>query len=861
MSDTAIAITAGTGTNIDTRTEATNGNHRQVVVLGDPSTNAGVAPVDATKGLAVDLSATGANTNKLLVTPDLPSGASTAAKQPALGTAGSASADVITVQGVTSMTALKTDSSATTQPVSGTVTANLGTIAGVSTAAKQPALGTAGTASSDVLTIQGISSMTKLLVTADLPALAATSTKQSDGSQKTQIVDGSGNVISATANALDVNIKSESADLFPATQNITVIDSASSTATGANNQSIVIGTPTAGSAASFSLSSIETIQVEVTGIWTGTLTSEFSMDGGTTWTLRGLHQGAYTTSSFTAGFIGGANMAGATNFRMRATATITGTAVVKISESFNTQSVYIANAAPSGTVVSVLNSSTATLTSGSVFTGTGEDVTNFSEMRVSVTSNVASATDGLSLQQSPDNSNWDITDTYTISAATAKTIVVPRQARYFRIVYTNGGTNQGSFRLQSILNRTATAPSSQRATDGYTNETDLVQNQVFPMEFNGTTWDRVRGDTTNGLDVDVTRLPSLVAGTAVIGHVIADSGSTTVVTGNVATTVADAANSTLGAKADAKSTATDTTAISAMSVLKQISASVQAPPSQAVTNAGTFATQSAITAASGAIASGAIASGAVASGAVASGAFASGSIAVGAVAAGATSFVKLEDVASADADAGVPAMAIRKATPANSSGTDGDYEMLQISAGRLWASATIDTALPAGSAAIGTVGASTATGSAVPANAFYAGGIAKTANPSAASDGNLTGILLDKLGKQVVVGSIRDLKVNQVTTITTSAAETTVLTAVASTFLDVYGVIVTNTSATAVTVAFKDSTSGTTQFNIAVPAGDTRGFMLPEGGAMKQGTVNNNWTATTQSVTSVVITILAVKNI
>lgn len=51
----------------------------------------------------------------------LPSGAATAAKQPALGTAGTASADVLTVQGVTSMTALKVDGSAVTQPVSGTV--------------------------------------------------------------------------------------------------------------------------------------------------------------------------------------------------------------------------------------------------------------------------------------------------------------------------------------------------------------------------------------------------------------------------------------------------------------------------------------------------------------------------------------------------------------------------------------------------------------------------------------------------------------------------------------------------------------------------------------------------------------------
>jgi hypothetical protein len=55
LADTAVAITAGSGTNIDTRTEATNGNHRQVIVIGDPSTNAGVAPVDATTGLAVNI--------------------------------------------------------------------------------------------------------------------------------------------------------------------------------------------------------------------------------------------------------------------------------------------------------------------------------------------------------------------------------------------------------------------------------------------------------------------------------------------------------------------------------------------------------------------------------------------------------------------------------------------------------------------------------------------------------------------------------------------------------------------------------------------------------------------------------------
>lgn len=57
MADSAVAITAGSGTNVDTRTEGTNSNHRQVIVIGDPATNAGVAPVDVTAGLKVDLGA------------------------------------------------------------------------------------------------------------------------------------------------------------------------------------------------------------------------------------------------------------------------------------------------------------------------------------------------------------------------------------------------------------------------------------------------------------------------------------------------------------------------------------------------------------------------------------------------------------------------------------------------------------------------------------------------------------------------------------------------------------------------------------------------------------------------------------
>ena len=63
--------------------------------------------------------------------------------------------------------------------------------------------------------------------------------------------------------------------------------------------------------------------------------------------------------------------------------------------------------------------------------------------------------------------------------------------------------------------------------------------------------------------------------------------------GGGAVTVADGADVTLGAKADAKSTATDTTPVTVMQVLKEISYMEQSPASRAVTNAGTFAVQTA----------------------------------------------------------------------------------------------------------------------------------------------------------------------------------------------------------------------------------------------------------------------------
>ncbi len=57
------------------------------------------------------------------------------------------------------------------------------------------------------------------------------------------------------------------------------------------------------------------------------------------------------------------------------------------------------------------------------------------------------------------------------------------------------------------------------SSDGATISDRALQTYGATLVYNGSTYDRMRGDTTNGLDVDVTRLPALVAGTAVIGKV------------------------------------------------------------------------------------------------------------------------------------------------------------------------------------------------------------------------------------------------------------------------------------------------------------------------------------------------------
>lgn len=198
----------------------------------------------------------------------------------------------------------------------------------------------------------------------------------------------------------------------------------------------------------------------------------------------------------------------------------------------------------------------------------------------------------------------------------------------------------------------------------------------------------IPAEATNGLDVDVTRV---IPGTAATALGKAEDGAHT--TGDVGVMAlavrSNTAASTSGADGDYQPLITDTNGklwVNAGGVTLTVDGSGVTQPvsgTVAVTNAGLTELAAAINASAQMDVN------------VAAGTLAvtnAGTFAVQAtLAAGATAIAKAEDVASAGADVGVPAMAVQKATPANTAGTDGDYEFLQMSAGKLWVNASGET--------------------------------------------------------------------------------------------------------------------------------------------------------------------------
>lgn len=104
------------------------------------------------------------------------------------------------------------------------------------------------------------------------------------------------------------------------------------------------------------------------------------------------------------------------------------------------------------------NSSTTALGAAGRFTGEAFICEDYAVITVSVLTDRPSAPRGLQIQRSSDGTNWDMSSRFTAQSKVGRlegeggeTFSVPVDAKYMRVVYDNGPSPQGAFRLQTVL--------------------------------------------------------------------------------------------------------------------------------------------------------------------------------------------------------------------------------------------------------------------------------------------------------------------------------------------------------------------------------------------------------------------------
>ncbi len=193
------------------------------------------------------------------------------------------------------------------------------------------------------------------------------------------------------------------------------------------------------------------------------------------------------------------------------------------------------------------------------------------------------------------------------------------------------------------------------------------------------------------------------------------------------------------------------------------------------------------------------------------------------VGAAAGSIGKSEDAVSNDSDVGVPALAVRKATPANTSDADGDYEFFQISAGRLWTS-SVDV----GDIAHDGVNSGNPVQIGVQA-------ISHGTNPSAVSSADRTKVYANVAGIPFVIGGHPNVLTLKHTTITTAVTDAKIITISTGSKIVVTRLTVTLDNASTVFPTFligfaatnTPTTTGVLAAHGGIPAGG--GFTIGDG--------------------------------
>lgn len=154
------------------------------------------------------------------------------------------------------------------------------------------------------------------------------------------------------------------------------------------------------------------------------------------------------------------------------------------------------------TTIDINNSTSSTLLAGATFTGIWSQVSTYSNVTILIFTNQNSATNGFVVEYSTDGVNVDDDDTFSIFASNGQQFSFPLTSSYYRIKYTNGATNQDSFRMQSKLHENRPKPSSHRLSDSVIGDSDVELNKsiVAGIKSNGSS-DNVRISNNNELQI------------------------------------------------------------------------------------------------------------------------------------------------------------------------------------------------------------------------------------------------------------------------------------------------------------------------------------------------------------------------
>jgi hypothetical protein len=102
-------------------------------------------------------------------------------------------------------------------------------------------------------------------------------------------------------------------------------------------------------------------------------------------------------------------------------------------------------------VLSYNNSTTTTLGSSNIYTGTIEDVTQYSNIIITINSDVDSVENGVKIYFGSSITSMKLKSQYTYFANENKTINLTITDRFFNIIYTNNTLAQSTFSIQTFF--------------------------------------------------------------------------------------------------------------------------------------------------------------------------------------------------------------------------------------------------------------------------------------------------------------------------------------------------------------------------------------------------------------------------